>query len=165
MRLRLINTMLLLKTDRHWKQVLANAFTPLIIFPATVPGETRDESKKRANDLVVTARIAGIGVTVVESTTGDLYVMASDNESQSTGFARKMLLEQKLAEPWFLLLRDEKGPLLKEDSNRLRESCELTETGFVLPDGQVVVITKAYAVAQRNTAWGHSLGHYVGEHL
>lgn len=157
--------MLLLRTDHNWKQTLASVFTPLVILPATVPGESRDESKKRANELAVTARIAGLGVTVIESAHAELYVMASDNESQAVGFARKMLTEAKLAAPWFLLLRDEDGPLLRENSDRSREDCELTETGFVLPDGRAVEVVASYTPAQRNTAWGHSLGHYVGETL
>src|ERR1700693_5856552 len=79
--------MLLLKTKRNFQQVLACAFTPLVILPATKAGETRDEAKVRANDLAVRARIEGLGVTVTESTTGELFVFASDNESQAVGFA------------------------------------------------------------------------------
>ena len=36
------------------------------------PGETRDESKARANDLAVTARVDGLGATVVDSKDGEL---------------------------------------------------------------------------------------------
>ena len=157
--------MLLLKTDRNFKHVLASVSTPIVILPATVSGESQDESKKRANDLAVTARVAGLGVSVVESATGELYVMTSDNESQALGFGRRMLTEAKLAGAWFLLILDAKGPLLRENGDRDRERCTLTETGFVLPDGRAVEIVASYIPAQRNTAWGHHLGQDVGENL
>jgi len=155
---------LLLKVNRTFQQVLAGAFFPLVILPASTPGGSRDHGKFRANDLAVSARIAGLGVTVVESKTGELFVMVSGNESQCVGFARKTLQELKTGEQWFLLLRDQNGPLLKEDSDRTREICTLTATGFTCPD-QHVEIVAAYVPAQRNTAWGHSLGYDVGEHL
>jgi hypothetical protein len=156
--------MLLLKTKRTFQEVLANAFTPLVILPASRPGETRDEGKARANDLAVTARIAGLGVTVVESTVGELFVLASSDESQTVGFARKMLRESKTGEPWFLFLRKEAGPLLKEMSDRTREDCTLTITGFGV-DGRTVEMVAAYVPAQNNTAMMHHRGFNVGEHL
>jgi len=155
--------MLLLKRDRDFQGVLNGAFTPLVILPAS-PDEPRDTSKARANELAVDARIAGLGVTVVESKAAELFVLASDNESQAVGFARLQVEQSKTANPWFLLLRNKKGPLLLETVDRLREERPLTETGFVLPTHAVEIVA-AYVPAQRNTAWMHSLGHYVGEHL
>jgi hypothetical protein len=69
------------------------------------------------------ARITGLGITVVESKVGELFVLASDNESQAVGFARKMLQESNTGEQWFLLLRSENGPLLKEKPDHSREDC------------------------------------------
>jgi hypothetical protein len=157
--------MLLLKSNRNFREVLQCAFTPLVILPASVPGETRDDSKARANDLTVTARIQGLGVTVVEGAKGELFVFASDNESQAVGFARKMLKESKLAEPWFLLLRSATGPLVLETADRSRVDCTLTESGFLMPDGRTVDITAAYVPASRNTAWLAHLGYRVGSTL
>lgn len=128
-------------------------------------GNLVDVTKARANDLAVDARIAGLGVTVVESKDGELFVLASDNESQAVGFARKQVQESRTAEQWFLLVRGEKGPILKETADRNREECTITETGFSYGPGRTAEIVAAYIPAQRNTAWGHSLGHYVGEHL
>jgi hypothetical protein len=156
--------MLLLKKDIGFKEVLTTVFTPLVVLPATVSGEPREASKQRANDLTVDARIAGLGVTIIESTTGELFVLASDNESQAVGFARKQIQEFKTGEQWFLLLLSEAGPILKETADRQRQKCTLTDTGFIVAD-HTTEITAVYAPAQRNTAWGHSLGHDVGEHL
>ncbi|MGA2576373.1 MAG: hypothetical protein ABSH24_10155 [Bryobacteraceae bacterium] len=156
--------MLLLKTERNFQKILACVFTPLVILPASKPGESRDESKARANDLAVTARTEGLGVTVVESRAGELLVFASDNESQAVGFARKILKESKAAEPWFLLLRDMTGPLVLEAIDGVREDCTLSETGFGVA-GRSFEIVCSYVPAQNNTAWGYSQGHDVGEHL
>jgi hypothetical protein len=113
----------------------------------------------------VTGRIAGLGVTVIEAARGDLFVTACDSESQCVGFARKMLKESKLAEPWFVLLRGEKGPLLQESADRSRKTCTLTTTGFVLPDGRTVEIVASYQPAQNNTAMMYQRGFNIGEHL
>jgi len=121
--------MLLLRTTETFQKVLVDRFVPLVILPASAPGESRDESKTRANDLAVDGRIAGLGITVVESKAGELFVLVSDNESQAVGFARKLLQESKLAEPWFLLLRNVQR-LCVETADRTREDCPLTETGF-----------------------------------
>jgi hypothetical protein len=153
------------KTKRDFQEVLASSFTPLVVLPASKPGESREQGKARANDLAVTARIDGLGVTVVESTNGQLFVVASDKESQAVGFARRLVQESKSAEPWFVLLSDEKDLLLKENADRSRGACSLREAGFVLPNGRNVEIVAAYVPAQRNTAWGHHLGHDVGEQL
>lgn len=89
--------MLLLKTKRSFQETLAGLFIPLVILPASKAGESREESKARANDLAVTARIAGLGVTVIEAASGDLFIMACDSEAQAVGFARRMLQESKIA--------------------------------------------------------------------
>jgi hypothetical protein len=157
--------MLLLKAYRNFDQILKTVFIPLVILPATILGETREESRARADDIAVTARIEGLGVTVVESATGDLFILASDNESQAVGFARKLLRNSKIAEPWFLLLGDENGPLLFEAADRRRVECPLHRGDFALPDGRTFEIVAAYIPAQRNTAWLHSLGRRAGEFL
>jgi hypothetical protein len=156
--------MLLIKSDRDFQEVLRCAFTPLAILPASLTGEARDASKARANDMAVDARIAGFGVTVSESKDGQLFVFVSSNESQVVGFVRKMLAESRTAEPWFHLLRAEKGPLLTENADRKREDCALTNSGFI-HDGHAVEIVASYIPAQRNTGWLHSRGHHVGETL
>jgi hypothetical protein len=163
-RMRLSKNMLLLKRTEAFQNILASRFVPLVILPASAPGEALEQSKVRANDLAVDGRIAGLGITVVESRAGELFVLASDNESQAVGFARKFLRESKIAEPWFLLLRSGQR-LCLETADRVREDCPLAETGFVLPDGRTVEIVASFVPAQRNTAWLHSLGHNVGEHL
>jgi hypothetical protein len=60
---------LLLKTDRNFKRVLASVFTALVSFPATAPGETRAQDNIRSNESAIRARIAGLELTVVESAT------------------------------------------------------------------------------------------------
>lgn len=157
--------MLLLKTKRSFEEIMAGVFSTLIVLPTTKPGETRAESKARTNDLTVTARIAGLGVFVIESEQNELFVMCSDNESQAIGFARKMLTEGKLAEPWYILLYDDKGSLIVETTDRNQDTGKLTKTGFILPDGYVINITAVYIAAQRNTAMLAAMGHNVGEHL
>ena len=146
------NSMLLLKTKRSFQEIMAGVFSTLVILPATKTGETRDASKARANDLAVTARIAGVGAFVIESAKGELFVMGSDNESQCVGFARKMLKESRIAEPWFILLYDDKGLLYLETADRQRKTGKLTDIGFVLPDGLIIEIVANYTPAQNNTA-------------
>jgi hypothetical protein len=159
--------MLLIKTKENFRQVLQSLFTPLVFLPASLPGEARAASKARANDMAVDARIAGFGVTVVESKDGELFVVASSNESQVVGLARKLLVESRTAEPWFLLLRTEKGPvttLVKETADRTREECQLIKTGFTR-DRRAIEIVAAYYPVQNNTAWCHHLGVNIGETL
>jgi hypothetical protein len=154
---------LLLKTKRSFQEIMAGVFTPLVILPASKAGESREESKARVNDLALAARMAGLGVTAIESTSGGLFVMASDNESQCVGFGRKLLTESKTAEPWFVLSMDGKGSsIVLETSDRNRKTGRLTPTGFVLPDDYSVEIAASYIPAQRNTAWLRSLGFNVG---
>jgi hypothetical protein len=162
--MRLLQNMLLLKRTETFRDVLASRFIPLVILPASAPGEPLEQSKQRANDLAVDGRIAGFGITVVESNAGEFFVLASSNESQVVGLGRQLLRESKIAEPWFLLLRNGQG-LCLESADRTREDCPLTETGFVLPGGPVVQIVALFVPAQNNTAWLHHLGHDVGEHL
>jgi hypothetical protein len=154
--------MLLLKKKHTFREVLAGSFMPLVVLPAS--GKTREECKARANDLAVTAGIAGLGVTVVESKAGELFVLASSDESQTVGFARQMVREAKTGDPWFLFLRGETGPLLKEHPDRSRDECTLTQNGFTF-GGHSVHIVAAYEPAQNNTAMLHSRGFDVGEHL
>jgi len=78
--------MLLIKTNENFRQVLQGMYTPLVVLPASSPDEARDASKVRAKGLALDARIAGFGVTVVESKDGELFVLVSSNESQVVGY-------------------------------------------------------------------------------
>ena len=153
--------MLLGKTDRDFQGVLRVTFTPFVLLPASLPAEFREASKARARELAGDARSAGLGVTVVESEAGELFVLASDNESQAVGFARKMLADQKMAGDWFLFLPESVGPLSKENAERTRGVGTLTESGFVLPDGHAVEIVAAYVPVQNSTAYLHSIGRRI----
>jgi hypothetical protein len=52
-----------------------------------------------------------------------------------------------------LFRRAKADPLLKENTDRSRESCAATEEGFLLPDGRRFVFAAAYSVAQQQRGY------------
>jgi hypothetical protein len=96
-------------------------------------------------------------VAVAVLTTGELNVVIC-YESQAIGFARKMLLESRLAEPWFLILRDEKGPLVRENGDRDRECRTLTSAEFVPPDGRAIEIVASYVPGTTQQSMAGAVG-------
>jgi hypothetical protein len=145
--------MLLLKTTRTFQEVLNQTLMPFVILPATT-------DKPRANDLVVTGRIEGHGMAVIEGRDGNLFVLAVNNAAHVIGFARRVTSESKTAADWFLLFSNDM--LFRENSARNREDCTLTGTGFVLPDGGSFEYETIYDSASWFTALAHWQGVDVG---
>jgi hypothetical protein len=136
--------MLLVNTNQTFQQVQDQTFRPFVIIPASRPEEGRDQSKKRANNLVVTGRIERRGMMVLESSAGDIFVLAADNESQCVGFARTQTACSKTAADWFLFLNSD-GTLVLEGTHKSGTTCHIDRNGFTLPDGHRFEIVACFA--------------------
>jgi hypothetical protein len=161
--------MLLLKFASAFRDILADSAAPLVILSALRPDSQNTANLQRANDLAVAATTSGFGVTVLEGrydggTTREFFVVVAGNETQVVGFARRVIRDSDTVADWFLFRRQD-GELVREDGNRSREMCVVTDDGFTLADGRIFQFGTSYLPAQFNTAWGHSLGADIGEFL
>jgi hypothetical protein len=154
--------MLLLKTDRSFRDILQSAGSSVAIIPASRPDVPDSANVQCANGIAVAARASAFGVTVIEgkwdgNLTRELFVVLVGNEAQVVGFARKAALEADAAANWFLFRRPG-DDLVCENADRSREACGVTDDGFTLADGHIFQFETAYIPAQFNTAWGTRKG-------